>query len=259
MKSEEQVLKKPSVLICGYGIVGKHLKETFEWADIYDKYNPDHSEVKNGYDFCFISVPTPKKENGEADISQVINVLETVEAKLYIIKSTVPPGTTKDLITKCNKNIIFSPEYQGDTQHANISYNFVILGGERALTSKVAQLYQYVYTGDLRIFQTDTITAELCKYMVNSFLACKVTFCNEFYRIAKQVGVDYSELRELFVLDPRIGRSHTFVYEDYPFYDSKCFNKDLPAIASEMDKRGYDASFVKAIIETNDKFKEVTE
>ena len=37
-QAREQVFKKPSVLICGYGIVGKHLKETFEWADIYDKY-----------------------------------------------------------------------------------------------------------------------------------------------------------------------------------------------------------------------------
>jgi len=254
-QAKEQVFKKPSVLICGYGIVGKHLKETFEWADIYDKYKPEFSKVTKEYDFCFISVPTPMKESGEADVSQVEDVIKTVKAKLYIIKSTVPPNTTKALSALHKKCIIFSPEYQGNTQHANISYNFVILGGDRAFTNKVAQLYQLVHTCDLRIYKTDSTTAELCKYMENSFLACKVTFCNEFYRIAKQLKVDYTELRELFVADSRIGRSHTFVYEDYPYYDSKCFNKDLPAIVFEMNKNGYDASFVKAIISTNDKFK----
>lgn len=33
---KEQILEKPSVLICGYGIVGKHIKNVFYWADTYD-------------------------------------------------------------------------------------------------------------------------------------------------------------------------------------------------------------------------------
>ena len=255
MKEKEQVFNKPSVLICGYGIVGKHLKEHFYWADIYDKYIDEYKEIKSSYDFCFISVPTPMKKSGEADISQVMNTLETVEANYYIIKSTVPPGTTASLLEKYQKNIIFSPEYQGDTQHANVKYDFVILGGSKVLTEKVSQLYQFVYTGDLKIYQTDSMTAELCKYMENSFLACKVTFCNEFYRMARNLGVNYNELRELFVADPRTGRSHTFVYEDYPYYNSKCFNKDLPAIIFEMSKRGYNPTFIRSIVNTNEKFK----
>ena len=67
--------------------------------------------------------------------------------------------------------------------------------------------------------------------MENSFLATKVSFCNEFYEIAKTLGVHYEELRELFVLDPRVNPSHTFVYEDTPYWNSHCLNKDVPSIA----------------------------
>ena len=252
---KEQVFNKPSVLICGYGIVGKNLKEIFKWADIYDKYKPEYPLSQKQYDFCFICVPTPMLNGGEADISSVSEVLGNVSAEYYIIKSTVPPETTENLIKKYNKKVIFSPEYQGNTQHANIDYDFVILGGEKSYTEKVAQLYQFAYTANLRIYQTDSKTAELCKYMENSYLACKVVFCNEFYRIAKKLNINYNELRELFVADPRINKSHTFVYENYPFYDSKCFNKDLPALVFSMNKKGYDTTFIKSIISTNENFK----
>lgn len=66
--------------------------------------------------------------------------------------------------------------------------------------------------------------------MLNCFLALKVTFCCEFADIAKKFNINYQELRELFIADERISPSHTFVYKDKPFYDSHCFNKDVPAL-----------------------------
>ena len=263
----EQVFEKPSVIICGYGIVGKNLKTIFKWADIYD-VKPNFDEIKEGkffnkfpsenkYDFAFVSVPTPMKDDSdypEADLTYVEDVLQKTEADIYIIKSTVPPNTTDYLVKKYNKKIIFSPEYQGNTQHANRDYNFVVLGGNSNLTRKVAELYQYACTADLEVYQVDSVTAELCKYMENSFLACKVVFCNEFYRIAKMYGVDYTKLRECFVADPRVNPSHTFVYPKYPFYDSKCFNKDLPALYKATLNMGYNAKLIKSIIDTNKVF-----
>ena len=45
-------------------------------------------------------------------------------------------------------------------------------------------------------------------------MATKVTFCNEMYDIAMALGADYNLAREVWIADPRIGASHTFVYED---------------------------------------------
>jgi len=260
-KEKEQNFKNPSVLIAGYGIVGKNLKKSFTWADLYDKYSKEKhaglykkAPVKK-YDFCFVSVPTPPNDDGSADIQYVVDVLKEVNAEVYIIKSTIPPTTTEKLIKKTKKRIIFSPEYNGNTQHANVEHNFIILGGSQKDTFAVSQLYQYVSNAYINIHQVDSRTAELCKYMENSFLAAKVVFCNEFYRMAKILDVNYNVLREIFCLDPRVNKSHTFVYEKYPFYDSKCFNKDLPAIVKQMQLLGYSTNFIQAIIDNNERHK----
>jgi len=244
------------ILIIGYGIVGQNIHKIFTDADIYD---PDKCEgvLKNiTYDFAFICVPTPKKENGECDYSIVEEVIKKHKVKIFIIKSTIPPGTTELLGSKFLKKCVFSPEYYGETVHANDNnYEFVILGGNKINTRKVAELYKNYYTGRLKIFQTDTKTAELCKYMENAFLATKVIFCNEFYRIAERYGIDYNELRELWLADPRINRSHSFVYEKHPYYESKCLDKDLPAILEASKQKNYEPKLLKYVIEINKKFK----
>jgi len=92
--------------------------------------------------------------------------------------------------------------------------------------------------------------------MENAYLAAKVSFCCEFYRIAKAFGVDYNELRELFLQDPRVSRSHTFVYEDHPFYDSHCLNKDVPAIINASLEAGYRPDFLIGMRRVNETAKE---
>lgn len=271
-KTEEQYKNKPSVLIVGYGVVGHNLKNLFPWADVYDvKFEKPSLEIsledkscssyfgkppENKYDYAIIAVPTPRKSDGSADLSFVIDAIASVKASIYLIKSAVPPTTTDRLKKSFNGlHICVSPEYQGATQHALQGEDFLIVGGDPEDTEKVVELWQHIFTGKLRTYQTTTVAAELCKYMENSFLATKVVFCNEFYRIAKAFGVNYTELRELFVADPRVNKSHTFVYKDYPFYDSKCFNKDLPAIVSASKEKGYDAPFIQAVIDTNEGYK----
>ena len=83
--------------------------------------------------------------------------------------------------------------------------------------------------------------------MENAYLATKVSFCNQFFDIAEHLGVSYEELRELFILDPRVNPSHTFVYRDAPYWDSHCLNKDVKAIAES-----FDAQLLKDIITFND-------
>ena len=58
-------------------------------------------------------------------------------------------------------------------------------------------------------------------------------------------------VRELFLLDPRVNPSHTFVYEDTPYWDSHCLNKDVPSIANQ-----FNVTLLKDIIKFNNKQKE---
>lgn len=244
------------ILIVGHGIVGKNMNKLFPKADIQDPALGLHCKQNEIYDIAFICVPTPCEENGECKTSIVIDAINSVKAKVYCVRSTVPPGTCSEISLTYNRQIVFMPEFYGETVHANgYVYDFIILGGDRANTGKVAEAFKQIYTGELRIFQTTFETAELCKLMENCFLATKVTFCNEFYRIAKRIGVDYNELREMFVADPRIGRSHTFVYEDHPFYQSKCLDKDIPITNAFTKSLGMRAPFMTNVYIVNDMHK----
>lgn len=128
------------ILIVGHGVVGKNLEKELEvlHPDVIDKYKPEENkiEVPYGvrYDIAFICVDTPirKEERVLCDTSEVKNAIMENEAEIYVIKSTVSPGTTEQLRVKTGKRIIFSPEYYGGTQHCNnFRFDFTILGGER--------------------------------------------------------------------------------------------------------------------------------
>lgn len=253
------------VLIVGHGVVGKNLERELSVLDpdIFDKYKPEENRIdfekleKNGgkHDIAFICVDTPRTEKDACDCREVRDAIEATEADVIVIKSTVLPGTTEMIGEETGKCVIFSPEYYGGTQHCNnFRFDFTILGGELDGCVKVIQALQKVYDGRHQFRITDSRTAELVKYMENSFLATKVSFCQQFFFIAESLGVSYEELRELFVLDPRIGASHTFVDREKPYWDSHCLNKDVPAIAMACH-----ADLLKCVIRFNENVKRSVE
>ena len=217
-------------------------------VNVFDKYKPNESNMRDTtYDIAFICVPTDNNENGEAQIKDVEEAVMNTNAKIIVVKSTVPIGTCQYLKDKYKKDIVFSPEYYGTTIHSPSSPNFLVLAGDKENTDKVAELYHKVKNGKFRIVFTDYKTAELAKYMENCFLALKVTFCSEFYDIANQYGISYPELREIFVMDERMGDSHTYVDPDKPYYDSHCLNKDIPALINQSEN----AKLMKACMDIN--------
>lgn len=255
-----------SILICGYGNIGKHLYKELEpledkeiaTIDIYDKYknaeiNEDFPDTDKHYDFMFVCVPTEMNEDGSANISEVVDCINTFTgADTIVIKSTLPITTWELQIKK--SNVVISPEYWGTTQHCP-EPNFLILGGYQDYTNKVVQLYNKLKDGYYKYYLTDHRTAELVKYMENCWIAAKVTFCNEFANIAKSFSVSYTELRELWLADTRVSPSHTLVYDDKPYYDSHCLNKDIPALLSFCKNNKVETPFMESIFQINKKAK----
>lgn len=229
-------------MVAGYGIVGKFIKSQFPFAETYDldsDMGADYLTVpEKKFDICFVCVPTPDK-NGECETKYVETVLQTVKADVFVIKSTVPPTSCELFKYKYHVNVVFSPEYTGATQHINKADDFVILGGDNESVHKVRQLYELTKSCNFTIKQVTTVEAEIAKYMENCFLGLKVVFCNEFKEIADLYGADYDNIRDCFVMDERVGKSHTFVYDNHRGYDSKCLNKDIPAIVTEIKRRNF--------------------
>lgn len=230
-----------SILIVGYGMVGQKTFEELKSLkpDIYDKYKvKENSKKKNFlYDFAFICVDTPLNSKGLVDTTEVENAIKENDALVYVIKSTVPVGFVDDLSSKTMKAIVMSPEYWGSTHHSTYDFNFLIVGGEKVVCEMVVQLYQKVFDGRHKFLITSAKLAELVKFMENAWLAYKVSFMTQFWEISKQAGVSYTELRELFLQDPRVHPANTLVYSDHPFWSSHCYNKDVPSIANQFDAK----------------------
>lgn len=247
-----------SVLIVGYGVVGRNFAKEISalHPDIYDKFKTEFNTKKDKkYDFAFICVDTPYvSEENPCDISQIINAIKENEAENYVIKSTILPGFLESIIEKFNfeKRIIVSPEFYGGTQHCNnFNFPFTILGGNKYVCHATQQLLQEVYDARHSFFVCDSYEAMLAKYSENCLLYAKVVTCMQIREICNAYNVDYDKVRELFGQDERIGKTHTYIYDEHPFVDSHCLNKDPKALVNRAKVNKADTSFFEAMLEFN--------
>jgi UDP-glucose 6-dehydrogenase len=85
--------------------------------------------------------------------------------------------------------------------------------------------------------------------MENCFLATKVAFVNQFFDIAAALNVNFSELRELWLADPRVGSSHSSVTAERGFR-GRCLPKDVSAMVAAMKPHG-GALLMEAVMQYN--------
>lgn len=242
--------------IVGYGHVGTAMKDLFKDAAIYDKYKGIGSrEEINKCDVTFVCVPTPMSEDGSCDTTAVEEVISWCEAKVLVLRSTVRIGFTDEMVEKYHKEIVFQPEYYGETvahPFANLSdRKWLTFGGSRNGINAAIKAYQTVINADVTIYQSTSKEAEMAKYMENAFFATKVTFCNEMFDVCKKLGIDYNVVRELWTADPRIGKFHTFVYEDNRGYGGSCLPKDISSLRKQGVENDVDMTLISSVIKKN--------
>tara|TARA_R100001591_G_scaffold118063_2_gene139298 strand:+ start:2218 stop:3030 length:813 start_codon:yes stop_codon:yes gene_type:complete len=248
--------------IIGNGFVGEAQAFAFSPTHEVRVYDIDplkatHSlEEVHECDFIFVSVPTPMNKDGSQNLSFIEEVFNHAEeGPIYIIKSTIIPGTTSVLQKKYpDLNIVFSPEFltQRTAKLDMMTQARVIFGGDRKLTSECETFYSQRFK-NRNYIHTDTTTAEFIKYMNNTFFATKVSFMNEFKRLADKMNVNWSTAVWGFSADHRLGDSHL----DVPGPDGKlgfggtCFPKDINAIIDVANNEGIDMNVLKAAWKTN--------
>tara|TARA_B100002019_G_scaffold173204_1_gene149689 strand:- start:1958 stop:2833 length:876 start_codon:yes stop_codon:yes gene_type:complete len=222
-------------------------------------------EVIKDSDVVFISVPTPSNKNGSINLEVLDNCLEQVneEAKkikkvncIFLIRSTVVPGTTRRFQNKFpNLKLVFNPEFltERSATFDFISQTRYVLGGEKKNTRTIKELYQLRFGSTISIIETDYESAELIKYVCNTFFATKVSFLNEMKLLSDEVGADWNTVIEGFVRDGRVGHSHTQV----PGPDGKlgfggsCFPKDIQALINFGDTLSINLNVLKGAWKTN--------
>ena len=272
-------MTKATVGIIGNGFVGNAV-----YQNVRDKvetkiYDVDKNRSLNTFEevleqeYIFVCVPTPMKVDGSCDLSILEKLFEDISEKnedplgkerTFIIKSTVPIGTTKKLVEKYPLLwIVHNPEFLTARNAVSdlAKADRTVIGGDPNLTGRVAKLYWgYVYWNqEPEIIQTTSDESEAIKYFSNVFLAYKVAYFNKVYDVCEKLGMDYKNLRKGITTDPRIGESHTQVpgIDNDRGFGGTCFPKDLNSLINQMESHDINADMLTEVWLYNESIRKV--
>ncbi len=210
----------------------------------------------------FITVGTPPKKDGSADLTEVYNVAEKISKNLgdkftvVSCKSTVPVGTNLEVEKILNKNkpkkatiaVASCPEFlrEGSAISDTVTPDRVVVGSNDKNAIKVLLDLHSPFPGKRVV--TNLQSAELIKYASNSMLATKISFANLISFYCEQTGADVEMVLDAVGMDKRIGR--TFMYSGIG-YGGSCFPKDVQALTDTGKNLGIDVSLLESVEQIN--------
>jgi UDPglucose 6-dehydrogenase len=212
----------------------------------------DHSRL------LFVAVGTPPTHSGDADLSAVHNVVDSMPAPdghALVMKSTVPCGTGANIERifkergKSGFSYVSCPEFlkEGSAVADFLHPDRVVVGGNGDWAQEaVVQLYEPL---EAPLLCTDVASAEMIKLAANAFLATKISFINEIANVCEEVGADVVEVARGMGLDDRIGPK--FLQAGLG-YGGSCFTKDVSALKLLAGNSGYHFQLLNAVIEVNE-------
>jgi UDPglucose 6-dehydrogenase len=219
------------------------------------RFTTDMGEVLDATTLLFCCVDTPPTVSGDADLSRVRAVLETLPEggdHVLVMKSTVPAGTGAAIRReKPALTYVSCPEFlkEGSAVEDFMHPDRVVIGadaGDEAAADAVEEIYRPL-GGEL--VRTDVASAEMIKLAANAFLATKISFINEIANVSEEVGADVTEVARGMGLDERIGSS--FLRAGIG-YGGSCFPKDTQALKQLAGNTGYHFQLLTAVIEVNE-------
>lgn len=238
------------------------VKKNMLTATLSPKYAVESSDIS------FICVGTPAKPDGSTDLTFIERVVEdigrvlhgTKDYHLVVVKSTVVPGTTQNLVLpilheKSGKDagkdfgLCVNPEFlrEGTALQDSKHPDRVVIGEYHKKSGDILmRLYANFRCRKLR---TDLTTAEMIKYASNAFLAMKISYSNEFANICEMHGIDVYEVMKGVGMDTRI--NPLFLKAGVGFGGS-CFPKDLKALITAAKGRGYEPLLLEATLKVNE-------
>ena len=228
------------------------------------------AEAMPGADIVLVCVGTPSADDGSLDLTHVKRACAEVGEGLrgagrfvtVVMRSTMLPGSVlKELAPvieqaaggKAGKDfgVAYNPEFlrEGTAVEDFFGADYTILGAGCTRSGEaLKQLYAGV-GGELIV--TEIPSAEMLKYVNNSYHALKVAFANEFGRLCKREGVDSHEVMRLMRRDTKLNISGAYLSPGFAFGGS-CLPKDLRAVNSRARHNDMDLPVLMSIMRSNE-------
>jgi UDPglucose 6-dehydrogenase len=240
-------------------IVEDHLEELVREGQAADRlrFVIGAAAAVEGAEFVFLCVPTPQGDDGSADLSYVEAVAKEIgpllaPGTIIVNKSTVPVGSTlvvERVLGRSDVSVVSNPEFlrEGTAVPDSLHPERIVVGADdQAAAAKVGDLFSGTHAP---LLITDAATAETIKYASNAFLATKLSFVNAVAGLCEAVGADVRDVILGLGYDKRIGFEYL---RPGPGWGGSCLPKDTRALVHIAEQAGYDFSFLKGAIATND-------
>lgn len=231
---------RDAFIIGGKGVVGQATAKALKIPYYYDLQGSNITLKKGAKKkYCFICLPTPTEKDGSQKSSVAIIRAYLKKIKnygtdcLFVIRSTLLPGTCKSLSKDTGAKIVYNPEFLSestavhDATHPLIK---VVGADDPALGRQVINLWKKIKC-PLEI-STNTATAEMIKYVFNVFAVVKIVFANQIYDLCQKNGADYEVIHRALHLHPWGSKNHFRVLDKGGRgAGGRCFPKDIKAFA----------------------------
>jgi GDP-mannose 6-dehydrogenase len=221
-------------------------------------------------DLSFVCVGTPSQINGNLDLTHVRHVCEQLGEGLrdktarhtVVIRSTILPGTMRKVVIpvleetsgkKAGKDfgVCNNPEFLREgTAVMDFAFPSKTVIGEidGASGDLVAELYSRL---NAPLIRTDIQTAEMIKYIDNSWHALKIGFANEIGNLCKSFSIDAHTAMDIFCQDKKLNISSAYLKPGFAFGGS-CLPKDLRALAYSAKLHDLELPILNAILPSNE-------
>ncbi len=221
-------------------------------------------------ELSFVCVGTPGQINGNLDLTHVRNVCEQIGHALkckstrhtVVIRSTILPGTMRRMVipvleensgkkASTDFGVCNNPEFLREgSAVADFTFPSKTVIGEldRASGDTVAALYAKL---DAPLMRTDIETAEMIKYIDNSWHALKIGFANEIGNLCKSFSIDAHKAMDIFCQDKKLNISPAYLKPGFAFGGS-CLPKDLRALAYSAKLHDLELPILNSILPSNE-------
>jgi UDPglucose 6-dehydrogenase len=228
--------------------------------------------------FIFLTLPTPN-EGWRYDLSAftagtaaVGKALAGATARhVVVVRSTVPPGTTEGLVKSTLEEnskltagegfaLASNPEFLRAVSAAEDFANpwmTVIASREPEAVEKLRALLS-PFGGELRTF-VNPAEAEFVKSAHNIFNAAKISFWNEMWLVAREIGVDLDPVAATVARSAEGSINPEYGIRGGAPYGGVCLPKDTQGFLGFADTVGVDMPLLRAVVDTNDKLAKIVD
>jgi GDP-mannose 6-dehydrogenase len=229
----------------------------------------DHATAVAQCDILMVCVGTPGQANGSLDLTYVRRVVQQIgeqladcaSYKVVVIRSTLLPGSMQNVVIPILESssrrqagkdfgVCLNPEF---LREGSAIYDYdhppkTVIG---ASDERAAGVVQQLYTAlTAPVVLTDLRTAEMVKYVDNSWHALKVTFANEMGRLCKAMGIDARLAMRVFCMDTKLNISSAYLRPGFAFGGS-CLPKDVRALTYQGKLLDVETPVLGSILASN--------